>query len=362
MITQLGFSDKLGTVAYAEPQQEQFLGYSLGRQQSLSEATQQTIDAEVRRLVQEAYDKARDILTEKRAQLDAIANGLLEFETLTGEEMKGVLQGRRPMRRSMDVASLDDERPNFDQLVGSVPGTDLRRRHAAFSCLSRQREVGLHYIRTNRFKTGERGIMMRALLAFVTAMWLNTAIQAQQVTGGPIQQVQQCVTKIGPNVLTFTFYQPLKSRNQFCEEIPETGPTIIVIDSMQDELRDMTMELRVMKSAGNADIEMVETNQSVEVNLPPAKFTSGTLTYEHNFSERGSYIAFVRAKGPNGSKEYNATFAFTVGETSVRELVATLFLTVSAFGGFWLWYRRKFVCAHQNRGSWCSLEAQRRKG
>ncbi|RTL80507.1 MAG: ATP-dependent metallopeptidase FtsH/Yme1/Tma family protein [Hyphomicrobiales bacterium] len=114
MITQLGFSDKLGTVAYAEPQQEQFLGYSLGRQQSLSEATQQTIDAEVRRLVQEAYDKARQILTEKRAQLDTIANALLEFETLSGEEMKGLLQGKRPVRESMDVAPPDNEDPNFN--------------------------------------------------------------------------------------------------------------------------------------------------------------------------------------------------------------------------------------------------------
>ena len=98
MITQLGFSDKLGTVAYAEPQQEQFLGYSLGRQQSLSEQTQQTIDAEVRRLVQEAYDKARQILTEKKAQLDTLANGLLEFETLTGEEIRDLIAGKRPSR------------------------------------------------------------------------------------------------------------------------------------------------------------------------------------------------------------------------------------------------------------------------
>ena len=104
MITQLGFSDKLGTVAYAEPQQEQFLGYSLGRQQSLSEATQQTIDAEVRRLVQEGYDKAKQILTEKRAQLDTLANGLLEFETLSGEEMKGLLQGKRPVREDTPSA------------------------------------------------------------------------------------------------------------------------------------------------------------------------------------------------------------------------------------------------------------------
>jgi cell division protease FtsH len=120
MITQLGFSDKLGTVAYAEPQQEQFLGYSLGRQQTLSEATQQTIDAEVRRLVQEAYDKAKQILTEKKAQLDTLANGLLEFETLTGEEMKGLLQGKRPVRESMDVAPPDNENTNPNLSENSV--------------------------------------------------------------------------------------------------------------------------------------------------------------------------------------------------------------------------------------------------
>jgi cell division protease FtsH len=120
MITQLGFSDKLGTVAYAEPQQEQFLGYSLGRQQSLSEETQQTIDAEVRRLVQEAYDKAKQILTEKQSQLDTLANGLLEFETLTGEEMRGLLQGKRPVRENMYGAPPDEGNLNPDPSKNSV--------------------------------------------------------------------------------------------------------------------------------------------------------------------------------------------------------------------------------------------------
>ncbi|MBU3887804.1 ATP-dependent zinc metalloprotease FtsH [Methylosinus sp. KRF6] len=105
MVTQLGFSDKLGTVAYADPQQEQFLGYSIGRTQTLSEATQQTIDAEVRRLVQEGYEDARRILTEKRGDLDVLANGLLEFETLTGDEMIGLLQGRRPVREDVPPAA-----------------------------------------------------------------------------------------------------------------------------------------------------------------------------------------------------------------------------------------------------------------
>jgi len=105
MVTQLGFSDKLGTVAYAEPQQEQFLGYSMGRTQTLSEATQQTIDAEVRRLVAEGYQDAKRILTEKRADLDTLANGLLEFETLTGDEMIGLLQGKRPVREDVPPAA-----------------------------------------------------------------------------------------------------------------------------------------------------------------------------------------------------------------------------------------------------------------
>ena len=120
MITQLGFSDKLGTVAYAEPQQEQFLGYSMGRQQKISEATQQLIDSEVRRLVQDAYDTAKRILTEKRAHLDALANGLLEFETLSGEEIINLLAGKRPTREDMPAAPT-----NMSSGGPSVPATGM---------------------------------------------------------------------------------------------------------------------------------------------------------------------------------------------------------------------------------------------
>jgi len=125
MVTQLGFSDKLGTVAYAEPQQEQFLGYSLGRQQTISESTQQTIDAEVRRLVQEGYDNAKRILTEKRGHLDILANGLLEFETLTGEELKGLLEGKTPVREDQPPAASQPPRGAVPASNGqSEPGVD----------------------------------------------------------------------------------------------------------------------------------------------------------------------------------------------------------------------------------------------
>jgi cell division protease FtsH len=100
MVTRLGFSDKLGTVMYGENQDEVFLGYSLGRQQNTAKATTETIDQEVRRLVQEAHDTATRILTERRADLETLARGLMEFETLTGEEIVGLLQGVRPVRES----------------------------------------------------------------------------------------------------------------------------------------------------------------------------------------------------------------------------------------------------------------------
>jgi cell division protease FtsH len=102
MVTRFGFSEKLGTVMYGENQEEVFLGYSMGRQQNISEATAETIDAEVRRLVQQGFDTAMRILTERRADLETLAKGLMEFETLSGDEIVGMLQGRRPVRESAD--------------------------------------------------------------------------------------------------------------------------------------------------------------------------------------------------------------------------------------------------------------------
>jgi cell division protease FtsH len=105
MVTRLGYSDVLGTVAYGENQEEVFLGMSMGRQRAVSEATAQTIDAEVRRLVQEGHDEARRILTEKRDGLEKVAKALLEYETLSGDEIIGLLDGREPVRDSSEPPS-----------------------------------------------------------------------------------------------------------------------------------------------------------------------------------------------------------------------------------------------------------------
>jgi cell division protease FtsH len=101
MVTRWGFSPELGTVAYGENQEEVFLGHSVSRQQNISENTAQKIDVEVRRLVEEGLAEARKILTEKRADLETLAKGLLEYETLSGDEIKDLLNGKPPVREGV---------------------------------------------------------------------------------------------------------------------------------------------------------------------------------------------------------------------------------------------------------------------
>src|SRR2546430_8197461 len=101
MVTRWGLSEELGTVSYGENQDEVFLGMSVSRTQNASEATVQKIDKEIKRLVEQGYNEATKILTERRVDLETLAKGLLEFETLTGEEIIDLLKGKKPNRESV---------------------------------------------------------------------------------------------------------------------------------------------------------------------------------------------------------------------------------------------------------------------
>jgi cell division protease FtsH len=92
MVTRWGFSEKLGTVAYGENQEEVFLGHSVSRTQNVSEETARIIDEEVKRIVSSGWDEARRILTEKADDHEKLSQALLEYETLSGEEIKDLLE------------------------------------------------------------------------------------------------------------------------------------------------------------------------------------------------------------------------------------------------------------------------------
>lgn len=130
MVTQWGFSEELGTVMYGDQQEEVFLGYQMGKQNSLSEETARKIDGEVRRLVEQGYAEARRILTEKGDQLETLSRGLLEYETLSGDEIVGLLSGKPPVRDAGDepptprgsaVPSVGKTRPRPDSGLEPQP-------------------------------------------------------------------------------------------------------------------------------------------------------------------------------------------------------------------------------------------------
>ncbi len=98
MATQYGMSDKLGPLAYGENEEEVFLGHSVARSQNLSDETQKLVDEEVHRFVDEGYDKAREILEKHLDELHIIGKGLLEYETLSGKEIRDLLDGKPPIR------------------------------------------------------------------------------------------------------------------------------------------------------------------------------------------------------------------------------------------------------------------------
>ena len=93
MVTRWGMSDELGPLQYADADEEVFLGYSMNRQKQMSNETAQAIDKEIRRIVEVGYDRAKHLLEENRGELEQLALALLEYETLSGDEIKTILGG-----------------------------------------------------------------------------------------------------------------------------------------------------------------------------------------------------------------------------------------------------------------------------
>jgi cell division protease FtsH len=100
MVTRWGYSDKLGMVAYGDNNDEVFLGMSMQRNVQVSEDTAKKIDSEIKRLVHEGYEEAKRILTTRIDDLHTIAKSLLEYETLSGDEIIKVIQGIAPSRET----------------------------------------------------------------------------------------------------------------------------------------------------------------------------------------------------------------------------------------------------------------------
>ena len=121
MVTEWGMSDKLGFLAYNADEQEVFLGRSVSQQKNVADATASIIDSEIRRIVDEAYTHATKILKKNSNELERLAQGLLEYETLNGDEIRIIVEGGTLSRP--DPADEVDT-PRTKRKRASIPGSN----------------------------------------------------------------------------------------------------------------------------------------------------------------------------------------------------------------------------------------------
>jgi cell division protease FtsH len=121
MVTEWGMSDRLGMIAYGDNSHEVFLGHSVTQAKNVSEVTAREIDAEIKTIIDHAYTQARTILTENIEELHRLARGLLEYETLTGEEIRTVLRGEPVIRHVIDEPAPESRRASVPTAGRPVP-------------------------------------------------------------------------------------------------------------------------------------------------------------------------------------------------------------------------------------------------
>jgi hypothetical protein len=182
-----------------------------------------------------------------------------------------------------------------------------------------------------RFRSGQ---CVSALCALVLLMAFQ--IKTAAAHGGLAMDADYCKLRVGRYLMHFVGYQPDSSNasKEFCEDIPQTGATIIVLDYIDDALRDMPTEVRVIRDTGD------ETNlDAVTVfHLPPKVYPNGSLSLEYNFAESGRYVGLVTVKGAD---TLVSRFPFSVGKPGFNWLlVVGVFAAIAAAAALY-WFAQR---------------------
>jgi hypothetical protein len=216
-----------------------------------------------------------------------------------------------------------------------------------FPPLEQQRQRG------KSFREVKNKMFIRGLAAWLLATVLLTS--AAYAHGGVGMQDNRCVLRIGPDLMFFTGYQPQNSREEFCDDVPNAGQVVVALDMQETELREMLTEIRIIRDDGthtrmnglpfltDAELASPEVLDPVTItHLPPKKYPTGTLTFEHTFPEKGKFIGIVTVENQHGQK-YVSQFPFAVGVPLGKSLALYGLLIAGLLGVvYWLWnYGRK---------------------
>jgi hypothetical protein len=171
-------------------------------------------------------------------------------------------------------------------------------------------------------------------------LWLLAAVFiAGEATahGGLSMEKDYCKLRIGPYVMHFTGYQPGDGyRKEFCEDIPSTGATIVVLDFIDDVLRDLPVALRIIRDdGGGQDLDSATVHY-----VPPKVYPMGTFSFDYQFEQPGKYVGLVTVGV--GNQQVIGRFPFSVGAPFYQRYSSLAALLAIGFGvvyGIWRWRR-----------------------
>jgi len=155
---------------------------------------------------------------------------------------------------------------------------------------------------------------------------LVLAAGSARAGGGLVLANDTCILTVGFYEAHFTAYQPETGGDtEYCDELPETGPTIIVLDYLHASLAEVPVEIVIIENTTGkgefARLEDVQTLDEADVNRifhqPPVVRSNGSLTIEHAFATPGEYIGIVTAGHPTSDATYTNVFTFSVGLASL---------------------------------------------
>jgi len=187
-----------------------------------------------------------------------------------------------------------------------------------------------------------RGRLAAIAISLGAILGIDLATTGAQAHGGVKLEQDECVMQLGPNTLHFIGYQRSGEEQEFCQDIAQTGPTVIALSAVSPELRDMAIGVRVVKDVGEAT-EKANLDAITIVNIEPKVYRNGILTFEHNFKDAGRYVALVTVRDDLGN-EWVTRFPFGVGLYTFWGMIEYILYAVgfvSLVGAMWLVLRAK---------------------
>ncbi|MDH5667158.1 MAG: hypothetical protein OEY86_04015 [Nitrospira sp.] len=148
--------------------------------------------------------------------------------------------------------------------------------------------------------------LIRAVVCLMV-LALGTPLAARAQHGHELA-ANTCVIHMGPYKMYFSSYQPdTHHEHQFCQELPDLGNTVVVLDFVERELRSVPVEFRIIRDTGSEqDLEAITL-----VHFSPKLYPKGSIDVKHNFEQPGKFIVLVSV-GDN--QEHLSRFHFSVGE------------------------------------------------